>query len=72
MNLCGAILGETEAPEAGQVPELAVSLLVVGVSEGGFEPPRPIRPLGPQPRNAHGSTYHRVSSSVLTSADAPT
>src|SRR4029453_19124268 len=25
------------------------------VSEGGFEPPRPIRPLGPRPRLAHGS-----------------
>lgn len=30
------------------------------------------RALIPQPRNAHGSTYHRVSSSALTSADAPT
>jgi hypothetical protein len=38
MDLCGAILRETEAPEAGQVLGLAISLLVVGVAKGGLNP----------------------------------
>jgi hypothetical protein len=45
----GGILGESKAPEAEMASGLLSFLLVGGVSEGGFEPPRPIRPLGPQP-----------------------
>jgi hypothetical protein len=39
------------------------------VSEGGFEPPRPIRPLGPQPRPAHGGGSRRVCFGALTCLD---
>jgi hypothetical protein len=40
------------------------------VSEGGFEPPRPRRPLGPQPRLSRGVACRRVPSSVLSCVDA--
>ena len=40
------------------------------VSEGGFEPPRPIRPLGPQPVGARCSACCRVSPSVAPCLDA--
>jgi hypothetical protein len=37
---------------------------------GGFEPPRPIRPLGPQPVGARCSACRRVSPSVVPCLDA--
>jgi len=40
------------------------------VSEGGFEPPRPIGPLGPQPISVRGGTCHRLSSSAVSCVDA--
>ena len=42
---------------------------VAGVSEGGFGPPRAIRPLGPQPVRVHGASRPQGSSSVLTCTD---
>jgi hypothetical protein len=35
------------------------------VSEGGFEPPRPIRPLGPQPKAVSGRQCRPVSSGAV-------
>jgi hypothetical protein len=45
---------------------------VGGVSEGGFESPRPIRPLGPQPRTVHGGACRLVPSSALTCGNPST
>ena len=40
------------------------------VSEGGFEPPRPIGPLGPQPRPARCNALRGVSFRAVPCVDA--
>jgi integrase len=59
--------GVHEAQEGGD----ARSRSSVGVSEGGLEPPRPIRALGPQPPKSHSTWLLRVYSCCLDGREQP-